>query len=219
MMLDVKTLQVLKNFSLINPSIIFKPGQVVSTISPGKTVMAKAKVATTFEKQFAIYDLIRFISAVTMFEDAEVELGETAATIGKGKEKIRFIYSEPSLITAPPEREIHIGEPDIEFELTNDMLTRILKAMPVVGAPEIAVTGRDGTIYLEAIDSKVSGKSSYQVEVGPTDKNFQMVFSADNIKLLPLDYKVSISKRGISHFKSEDVEYWITLEANSRFDG
>ena len=98
------------------------------------------------------------------------------------------------------------------------MLTRILKAMPVVGAPEIAVTGREGKIYLEAIDSKVSGKSSYQVEVGPTNKNFQMIFSADNIKLLPLDYKVAISKKGISHFKSEDVEYWITLEANSRFD-
>ena len=218
MMLDVKTLQVLKNFSIINPSIIFKPGDIVSTISPGKTVMARAKVPTTFDKEFAIYDLIRFISAVSMFEDAEVKLGDTSATIGKGKESISFVYAEPSLILTPPERTIDLGQPDIEFELTNDMLTRLLKAMPVVGAPEIAVTGRDGMIYLEAIDSKVSGKSSYQVEVGPTDKDFQLIFSADNIKLLPLDYKVSIVKRGISHFKSDDVEYWITLEANSRFE-
>lgn len=219
MMLDVKTLQVLKNFSLINPSIIFKPGEVVSTISPGKTVMAKAKVPANFEKQFAIYDLVKFISAVTMFEDAEINLGETSATIGKGKEKISFIYAEPSLILSPPDRELSLGEPDIKFTLTNDVLNRLLKAMPVVGAPEIAVTGEDGTIYLEAIDSKVSGKSSYRVEVGPTDKSFQMIFSAENIKLLPLDYEVSISKRGISHFKADDVEYWITLEANSRFDG
>ena len=46
MKLDTKTLNVLKSFTPINPSILIKEGNIVSTISPTKTVLAKAKVPT-----------------------------------------------------------------------------------------------------------------------------------------------------------------------------
>jgi hypothetical protein len=39
-----KTLTVLKNFASINPSLIFKPGQQLKTISPQKTVVAIATI-------------------------------------------------------------------------------------------------------------------------------------------------------------------------------
>ena len=44
MKFSTDTLSVLKNFSTINPSIVFKPGSVVRTISPQKTVMAAATI-------------------------------------------------------------------------------------------------------------------------------------------------------------------------------
>ena len=43
-----RTTQVLKNFSSINPSIHVKPGKVLSTISAGKTIMARANVEEDF---------------------------------------------------------------------------------------------------------------------------------------------------------------------------
>ena len=52
-----ETLSVLKNFSTINPSIAFKPGQIVRTISPQKTIMAAATVPEDFDKSAAIYDV------------------------------------------------------------------------------------------------------------------------------------------------------------------
>ena len=44
MRVSTNTLNVLKNFAKINPSIVIAEGNVLKTISPSKTIMAKATV-------------------------------------------------------------------------------------------------------------------------------------------------------------------------------
>jgi hypothetical protein len=48
------------------------------------------------------------------------------------------------------------------------------------------------------------------------------VFKAENLKLIPQDYTVKITSKGLSHFKGNqviDVDYWIALEAKaSKFE-
>ena len=41
----------------------------------------------------------------------------------------------------------------------------------------------------------------------------------ENLKIVPGDYDVDISSKGISHFKntSSDLEYWIALEPTSEY--
>ena len=51
MKLDQNTLNILKNYSLINPSIIIKDGSTLSAISSNKTVLSKAEVPNTFPKK------------------------------------------------------------------------------------------------------------------------------------------------------------------------
>ena len=46
---------------------------------------------------------------------------------------------------------------------------------------------------------------------------FKAIFKAENIKIIPGDYEVSISSKGISHFSGESVEYYIAVESNSTF--
>lgn len=41
MKLSARTINILKNFSTINPSIVLKPGNTVTTISTNKTIMAR----------------------------------------------------------------------------------------------------------------------------------------------------------------------------------
>lgn len=214
MMLDVKTIQTLKAFSMINPSLLFKPGNVIKTISPAKTILAKATVPATFDREFAIYDLVRFLGAYTMFEDAELDFNERSVKIGSGKEKINYLYADPAVIVVAPDKELPVENPVVQFELTSDLLQRTLKALSMIGAPEVAVTGEDGVVYLEALDSKNSSSSTYRVEVGETDKKFRMIMSQDKLKLLTCDYNVAITDR-FAHFKGQDIEYWIVLEAHS----
>ena len=214
MMLDVKTIQTLKAFSMINPSLLFKPGNVIKTISPAKTILAKATVPATFDREFAIYDLIRFLGAYSMFDEAELDFGDRSVRIGSGKEKINYLYADPAVIVVAPDKALAVENPVVEFELTSDLLQRTLKALSMIGAPEVAVTGEDGVVYLEAIDSKNSSCSTYRVEVGQTDKSFRLIMTADKLKLLTCDYKVAITDR-FAHLRGEDIEYWIVLEAHS----
>ena len=214
MMLDVKTIQTLKAFSMINPSLLFKPGNVIKTISPAKTILAKATVPATFDREFAIYDLQRFLGAYSMFDEAELDFHERSVKIGSGKEKINYLYADPAVIVVAPDKELVVENPVVEFELTSDLLQRTLKALSMIGAPEVAVTGEDGVVYLEAIDSKNSSCSTYRVEVGQTDKSFRLIMSADKLKLLTCDYNVAITDR-FAHLKGQDIEYWVVLEAHS----
>lgn len=217
MKFSTRAIQILRNFSTINESLIFKPGNQLKTISQSKTILARATIDTEIESTFGIYDLGQFLSAISLFEEPEMSQGSHSMTISKGSEKINYIYSEPSLMLSPPEKEILLPTVDVVFELKNDVLTRVQKALGIIGAPEIAVTGDGETVYVEALDTKDSSKSTYRVEVGQTDKNFRFIFLAENIKLLPGDYNVSISAKGLSHFKGEDVEYWVAVEATSTF--
>ena len=219
MKFSARTIQILRNFSTINESLIFKQGNKLKTISQSKTILARATIDTDIESTFAIFDLSQFLSAVSLFEDAELKPEKSSMVISSGNEKIRYTFSEPSLILTPPEKEIVLPDPEVEFEIKNEVLTRVQKALGIIGAPEIAVTGDEGKIYLEALNTKDSSKSNYRVEVGETDKTFRFIFMAENIKLLPGDYTVAISSKGLSHFKSEDVEYWVAVEQHSTYEG
>jgi hypothetical protein len=94
MKLSKETTEILKNFATINPSLIFQPGTVQKTVSPQKTVLAKANVSENFDKEFAIYDLSQFISTVSMFEDPELKLGSDSVVISNGKARTTLRYAK-----------------------------------------------------------------------------------------------------------------------------
>jgi hypothetical protein len=161
-----------------------------------------------------------------MFDDPELTPGDSFVEIRQGNEKINYICAEPSLIRTPPEKEISLPAVDVQFELKNETINRVLKGMAITGANALCITGEDGKIFLEAKTINTSktqpastGAPTYRAEVGTTDKKFSFIIMADNFKLLTGDYNVSVSRSGLSYFSSTDVEYWIAVEANSSFEG
>ena len=54
MKLSESTIDVLKNFSAINPNMLFKPGTSVSTISEAKNIMASATITEEIPQSFEI---------------------------------------------------------------------------------------------------------------------------------------------------------------------
>lgn len=218
MKLSPRTVQILKNFSTINQSLLFKPGNVVSTVSPQKTVLANATVSETFDKQFAIYDLPKFLGVMSIFQEPEIITGDKAAVIKDNHQKVNYTYADPSMIVAPSSNKIGFTEPVISFTLTGDCLARIVKAMSVLQTPEMAVAGDGTNIFIETFDSKNPTSDNFSIVVGETTHKFKMVFKVDNIKLLAGDYDVQINRKGIGRFKSNDIEYFITTESSSKFE-
>lgn len=217
MKIDAETINVLKNFAKINPSIIVPEGNTLKTISTGKTIMAKAVVPASFDKRFAIYNLDRFMATLSLTADPELVFEENWVSIRSGNSRIKYGYADESTITKAPEKTLTLPSVDASFKLTNSQLKEVEKALGVLGLPEIVVVGDGATVELQAADTKNPSGDVYSVEVGQTTKTFKAIFKAENIRILPGDYDVEICSKGISHFSCGAVEYWIAVESTSTF--
>mgnify|MGYP001263979622 FL=1 len=209
-----ETLSVLKNFSTINPSIVFKPGSVVRTISPQKTVMAAATIDETVETQAGVYDLSRFLSTLSLFENPDVVFGEDRFTIKGGRSELRYTYTSESLMVTPPEKDIVVPDPEVSVNIKWQDIESVRQAAGVLQLPEIAFIGDGSTITMSAVDSKTSTADNYNTVVaeGVSTDPFNMIIKTDNLKLVPADYEVTLSSKGMAHFKSSKVQYWVAIE-------
>lgn len=218
MKFDDKTLQILKAFSLINPSIKFVKGNILKTVNPTRTILAKATITSEIEGDFCIDDLNRFMSTLSLFEDPEISLEQSQCIISDGKDAVSYTYGSELGIKLPPEKDIVLPSKDVQFSLTNTMLQQLKKALAILSLREVAIVGKDGKLFVNAFDNAEITKDKYSIEIGNTKKTFQAIFRAENLKLLPLDYDVTISSKGISHFSNPDVEFWIAVEKDSVFE-
>jgi hypothetical protein len=214
MKLEGRTISILKNFASINPSIMFKPGQTLRTMSPQKTILAQAVIKEEMPSEFAIYDLSRFLSVMSLFQQPSLTCHDKYAVISDGSQKVNYTFADPTMIVLPSDKTPKF-EADVSFQLSADVLNKVQKAMGVLNMPELAVVGDGNSIMVQAIDSKNPSGDSFAIEVGETEHTFRMIFRAENMKIIQADYDVAISFKGISHFKCEDVEYWIATESYS----
>jgi hypothetical protein len=218
MKLSEQTIEVLQNFSTINQSLLFKSGDVLRTVSPQKTVLAEVTVPDNFESEFGIYDLGQFLSAMTLIDDAELNLGDNSMNINNGNGmSITYRYADPSMIVTPPEKGIALPDIDAEFSLSDTILKNVLQAARVLGLPDIIVEGDGTNISISAGDSKNSSMNNYSQNIVESDSTFRHVFKVDNMKMMMLQYNVEISTKGISKFYTEDgnATYYIATESRS----
>jgi hypothetical protein len=217
MKLSSETMTILKNFATINQSILFKEGKIIKTISPQKTVMAMAEVSDDFSRQFGIYSLPKFISACSLFQNPELKFNDNHLQIIDGKQKANYVYADPSMIITPPEKEIKLPSVDVSVEVTSADINKIMKGASAFQLPEIAFVGENGTCYLRAIDSSTQNSDYYGVELGETEDTFCLIIKSENLQILPLDYKVELSSKGISKFSADNVTYFIAIESKSTY--
>jgi hypothetical protein len=218
MKLSAKTIQVLKNFSIINPSLMFEEGNSLCTISPQKSIMAKAKIDETIEKNFGIFDLNRFLGVLTLFSEPTLTLFDNYVKISDDKKSVNFIFADPVTMVVPPKKDIKVSDAYVSFELKNEILQSVLKGASVLQLPEIAIEGNNGRLYCKAVDVKTSSNNSFEIDLQDESKKFKIIFSCNNLKLLSKDYNVQIAK-GIAHFVSFDneIEYYIATESSSTY--
>lgn len=217
MKIDQTTINVLKNFANINQSIIINEGNVLETVSSTKTIKATATVPTVFPRRFAFYSLNKLISSLSLFTDPDVEFGENALTISDGTRSVQLTYSDESTIIKVPERKLVLPSVDVSVDITNESMKMLEKALGVLSVPEIIITGINGKVYIQAANSSNPSGDFYSIEIGESSSNFKAIYKSENIKILPGDYKVEISKRYVSRFFNSDVEYFISVEQHSVF--
>jgi hypothetical protein len=220
MKLSDKTLSVLKNFSSINQSILFKEGNKLRTISVMKNILAEAEVGEEFPKDFGIYDLNQFLNGLGLHKSPELDFASNEfVVIREGKMRSKYFFADPSVIVVPPDKEINLPSEDVCFELSTEQLDKLLKAAAVYQLPDISAVGEAGVVKLVVRDKKNDTSNDFSIVVGETDSEFTFNFKVENIKILPGTYEVVISQKLLSRFESKnhDVKYYIALEPDSTF--
>ena len=216
MKLSNDTLAVLKNFASINSGLEFKAGNILSTMSPGKTILAKATLKDTFPVDFCVYDLNQFLSVHSLYKDADIDFDDANVVFKSGKSKIKYRKTAKEMIITAPEKELNLPSVDVSFKLTEEVFASIKKSANVLQSPNIAVESDGEKIYFTCFNAKDDSAHTNSIEVGDSsDKKFKMVFLEENLKMISGSYDVEISSKGLASFKNttQEIDYWIAIEA------
>ena len=221
MKLSEKTFNLLKNFSSINQSILFKEGKSLRTMSVMKNILAEAEIEEDLPKDFAIYDLVQFLNNVSLCANPDLDFSnESYVRIVDGKYfETQYFFADPSVIVTPPEKTLTLPTEDVSFTIDNDTLVRLLKISAVNQCSDLSAVGEDGVVKLVVRDKKNDTSTKTGIVVGETDKEFSFNFKVENIKILPGTYDVVISKKLLSKFvnRNHNLTYFIALEPDSTF--
>ncbi len=221
MKLSDNTVDILKNFSAINPNMLFRPGSTISTIAEAKNIVASAKISEQIPSEFGIFDLTQFLSTISLLENPELEFTDSSVMVRDGNASIQYYYSSPDVLTVP-NKTVNMPNAEVVFNLSSDMISKIKRAASVLGHPTLQILGSKGKITLQIVDLKNPTANKYTIvidEKNACNEVFSFVMVIGNLKMMAGDYVVSISSKLISHFKntSTPVEYWIALEKTSTF--
>ncbi len=220
MKLSESTLSLLKNFSTINQSILFKKGTKLRTISVMKNILAEATIAEEFPKDFGIYDLNQYLNGLSLHNDPELDFeADNYVVIREGRSRSKYFFADPSVIITPPDKSLTLPDESVAFELSTDQLDKLLKAAAIYQLPDLSVEGGDGVVKVLVRDKKNDTSNDYSVVVGETESVFSFNFKVENIKILPGTYEVVCSQKNLSRFtnKNQDLVYYIALEPDSTF--
>ena len=220
MKLSDKTISVLKNFSSINQSILFKEGNKLRTISVMKNILAEATISEEFAKDFGVYDLNQFLNGLSLHQRPELDFGNDGyVVIREGKMRSKYFFADPNVIVTPPDKEITLPSEDVCFEVSTEQLDKLLKAAAVYQLPDLSAVGGNGVVKLVVRDKRNDTSNDFAIVVGETDSEFSFNFKVENIKVLPGTYDVVVSQKLLSRFtsKNHDLTYFIALEPDSTF--
>ena len=221
MKLSEKTLTLLKNFSNINQSILFKQGSSLRTISVMKNILAEATIDEDLPTDFGIYDLGQFLNGLALHQRPELDFqNEGYVYIKEGRMRSKYFFADPKVIVTPPEKEITLPSEDVNFTLSTDQLDKLLKAAGIYQLPDLTVVGKNGVVKIQVRDRKNDTSNDFAITVGETDDTFSFNFKVENIKILPGTYDVVVSKKLLSRFTSQNynLKYYIALEPDSTFE-
>jgi len=220
MKLSDSTLSLLKNFSTINQSILFKKGNRLRTISVMKNILAEATITEELPKDFGIYDLGQFLNGMGLHQSPQLDFqNDGHVVIKEGKMRSKYFFADPNVIITPPDKPIELPSEDVSFELSTDQLDKLLKAAGIYQLPDLSVVGGEGVVKVLVRDKKNDTSNDFSIIVGETDAIFSFNFKVENIKILPGTYDVVVSQKLLSRFtsKNHDLTYYIALEPDSTF--
>ena len=235
-------MEILGVFTNVNPSIMFKPGKKVATISNNKNILGSCVFKDIdFERKAPIYDLGNLMKTIKVLsrnatDSPDVDFSDKRVDISNGPSTMRYYYADERHITIPPDTINALGEPCVSTELTNDQLTQIFTTAQHYQLPDLCFQGKDGQLFATVTDKRNATSNSLEINLGESDKDFCFCMKIENASVLCLGvspcraakgYKVELFENKVAKLTGiipettakyiEDLELMIALEPDSEY--
>ena len=250
MILKNETIAVLENYQKINDSIAFFKGNILRAINyshnghvdkdPG-AIIASAKVAEYFTRDFNIENLGDFLKTIKAFKGADIDLGDeesTYCTIKYSSTDIVASYNYCSIDEVNPvKKDVVMPEPEIKFTIHEKTLNDLVKFCKLQNLEHLLISPSDDgdQIKITALKIGYGDSNTCEIYLDAEINNlpeFSAIIDFKYIKVLMQGtYDVSIAyedeseivglaefsckhKLGRSDYKG--IRYWIALNTQSK---
>ena len=223
MKLSKSTINVLKNFSVVNPSILLRQGNLVMTKAINGVTYAECNIDDVITDEMGIYDLNGFLAVLNQLgEDSDITVDNVNEAINVRNKRVvvSIPLSDASSIVSP-KKQLVMKATDVIFELTGEQLDEISKLARVVKGDSIAITNENGRIKIDCFSSEDDAeKTLFSIDIAEYDgsNKFRFVLLLCNMKIIPDTYKVMVNAAGAVQFESEKIKYVVVLQAKTTHD-
>lgn len=227
MKLSEDTLEIIGSIRTINAGspvqgAVFKEGSVVKARRYKSAMpILRAEIDESWPRDFAVYDLKKFLSMWRLLDDPDVTFEDDYITFKSGRRKAKIQYVAPHLIEDPKffDKEIAMPPTDFSFDLSMPILKSIRQAASTFAAPEIALISKGKGVILSTYNSKNPKDDRFEIEIGHSEDTFTAIISLEYLQFIPRDYTVNLSYKGIVKFESPNLSYFVTLSDKSSIKG
>lgn len=195
MILSDNTLAVLKNFSQLNVSLHVLPGNTIKTITPSKSVFASFAADDTFDTEFAIYELPRFLSCLALLDGPELVFHDDRIEMRKGGQVVTYRTCNPEMVQSAAKINVKQLSHQTKFPLTRADLAMLKKAAMTLKLDTIRFYAETGAVYMAAKSSGNPKADGYRKVIGEGVEDFSVEIDIENMKMLDDDYAVGIQGR------------------------
>lgn len=224
MKLSNETKSILHNFRTINNSIVFAPGNVIRVVHKNKHSFGEAVIKEKFPKEFAIFDVKKFLDVLRTDNECELDFEDTQVKITQFKDgnyisNINYIYANKSHIVHNNTASTSIEEL-VTCHLSENNLSEIYRLSNILGLEDLVISG-DSNIKIKLFDKTVNGlHDTFELDLGINGSEyiFDVYFKTINLNLMVGDYTIKIAKEK-SEFTLDNntIKYWIGNERDTIF--
>jgi hypothetical protein len=236
MRLSPLTLEILKNFATINTELYLRPSSEIWTCAEagprgaGTPLIAYAEVEDLFPVECGIYDLNRFLAALSVFNnEAEIEFTPEEIILqgAKGQvmhypttteEMLKWSHLDRAVIDTL-KKNINGAQPQVLFDISQHEIVQAQKAAAILSGGKdddyyYTVIADEGKVRFGCSDERLTRNKTFFLECGHTNVADLVIFIKRHTfgKVLNRDYKVAATNNVIQ-LLSNDVTYYMATVA------
>lgn len=210
MKISKRTVGILSNFCIINPSIIIHKGSKIRTSAvPVMNTFASAEIEENFEIDVPIYNLKAFLSVLSLFEEPDVSFTKDYVVISDSKSSCNFVLGDKSYIKTGPAKDPDLPEHSASFKIATSDLKILHKSSAVLSLTDLNIKVKDNKVTLRVYDPNNSSKNDFTLSsITSIGQNVECELSMQTLSnIMNSDYEVGVHENYVSMTSEDGVRY------------